>query len=105
MRKTITIYGYDTIGNGVDRFSTSFVKDYNAGGALRIVAEIPEWLETYESISGEICCEIGGMTYSLNDMLAANKGNPVLNIPTPGDAHPVALKIIGREWINNAFQM
>ena len=72
-----TIYGYQNNEGRISHYNQHLVKDYNGGCALELLVDIPDELNPYASVMGDICIEVDGTPMEL-DLHADKYGNPII---------------------------
>ena len=93
-----SIYGYQNSERKISVWKEHPVKSFDIRCALKILVEIPEELNPYETEIGT-CINYNGGPMSLDEVLFADKsGNPRIHFPDMnGKDKTRALKIISEE--------
>lgn len=104
---TTTIYGYqENITGRINGFRQGLIKNYNGGCAWEIVVEIPDILQPYISVGGNICIEVKGYAFALNEILFAKDGEPAICYPDMDTGKNVYRKLkITKDcgWVSTAI--
>ncbi len=96
------IYGYQDSTGRIAQYKEHLTFSDN-GCALELEVEIPDWLNPYESVCGDICIEIEGSGYPISRLLVHNGDNHMLTLALPTlHGGYIALKPISEKWVDAA---
>lgn len=102
------IYEYPGQLDGKNKFSSNFVRDYSGSGCWEIETEIPDKLNPYKTMSGEIAIEPkNGFRYLLSEiLLTGNSGEPYIDYTDEdGNNHRYQLPVFSRTEKSTAMYL
>lgn len=90
----VNIYGYQNETGKIRTFNENLIRGEGNGCALELTVDVPDELNPYESVLGDICIEIDGMGIGLNEILFCDKnGHPWIKYPDTDKKQDITRKL------------